>query len=508
MTKQLFNPNLKPIFEEERDFLKLHDIIIPPNCWKDGQKIYLNIDSKIPLMIISVDELLQKIKIKTNNIDSISKDNKYIHIKGKYKGKTYDVIEYNKTHKQELTKDIIKEINKKIGQGVKQTISYINDRPSYKVRLQISGGKDSSVLNYVFKQYVLPKLNNKNYTYDAFNTTNDTADTYKQMYLEGLTKENINNPYIYISKENYDKLLDIGLFKEHQFIHIKNKIYIHLGWYQWIEFIKNWWIPNALKRSCCSTYKEGQIKFILDKNKNYIMLLGVRRFESAKRAYYEFDLEKANDKHPSKEYNLPRNWKKIAPICDLTDTETWLYILMNDIKINPMYNKGFNRTGCLICPYASPYTNLLIQHYYPLQWKRWINILLKNYKEKDVRNRLKWTEEEFTYGGKWRVGLSKEYELLNSKKTPKRIQELADIKGLSYNMAEKYFNKTCSCGKKLNPDEIAMYYKMFGRYEEKTANEDNRELLCKQCLCKKLGITAKEYTEKIIEFRNQNCNLF
>ena len=75
-------------------------------------------------------------------------------------------------------------------------------------------------------------------------------------------------------------------------------------------------------------------------------------------------------------------------------------------------------------------------------------------------------------------------------------------------LAEKYWDKKCDCGKKLNPDEIAMNYKLFGRYEDISANEDNRQLYCKECMCKKLGITSKEYSEKVMEFRLQGCELF
>ena len=72
-------------------------------------------------------------------------------------------------------------------------------------------------------------------------------------------------------------------------------------------------------------------------------------------------------------------------------------------------------------------------------------------------------------------------------------------------MAEKYWNNICRCGKHMSPDEIAMFYKMYGRKENEI---DNREILCKECLCEDLGITKKEYSQKIIEFRNQGCNLF
>ena len=86
--------------------------------------------------------------------------------------------------------------------------------------------------------------------------------------------------------------------------------------------------------------------------------------------------------------------------------------------------------------------------------------------------------------------------------------EVIEVKGISETMAEKYWNKKCSCGNKLNPDEIAMNYKLFGRYEDIKAEDDDRELLCKECLCEKLGITTKEYSEKVQEFRSQGCNLF
>lgn len=59
--------------------------------------------------------------------------------------------------------------------------------------------------------------------------------------------------------------------------------------------------------------------------------------------------------------------------------------------------------------------------------------------------------------------------------------------------------------KKLNPDEVAMFLKLFGRYENK---EDDRSYLCKECLCKLMNITKDEYTEKVKEFRSSGCNLF
>ena len=248
---------------------------------------------------------------------------------------------------------------------------------------------------------------------------------------------------------------------------------------------------------------------MLDKNKVYNILTGVRKYESAKRADYEFNIVEAIKKTKGESYlNLPKLWNRIAPICYMSDVDVWLIILMYNLDINNMYKYGFKRVGCLCCPYASPYTNLLIKYYYPKQWQRWMNVLKNNYEVKNVKSRLKWSYEEYSEGGKWRVGMSKEYEILSKKKTKDRIKELAELKGISEAMAEKYWDKKCDCGKKLNPDEIAMNYKLFGRYEDISANEDNRQLYCKECMCKKLGITSKEYSEKVMEFRLQGCELF
>ncbi|HCL4447240.1 TPA: phosphoadenosine phosphosulfate reductase family protein [Clostridium botulinum] len=473
---------MKPIFEKERLFLKEKGVNIPENCWRNGSKIYLNHDDIFPIITFKVVELTDEIIIKKNCIKKI--DGSKIYIKNKYKGKSYDEIWINKTLEQEV-KENTKRLNKLIGKQVGMTISYLNRHLDYEKRVSISGGKDSSVMNYIFLKWVLPKLKNKQFKYDAFNTTNDTADTYKQMYKEGLKKSDINTPLLSI-REN------------------SKIVKRHMGWYQWIENIKEYWIPNALKRSCCSTFKEGQAKLILNKNKKYVTLLGVRKYESPKRSFYEFNIQEAYNKHENKKNNMPDNFKRIAPICYMTNADIWLYILKERIEVNPMYYKGFNRCGCLICPFNSPYTNLLIKKYYPMQWKRWMNIVSKHYDIKNVKNRLKWTRKEYL-SGKWRVGLSKEQELIQLKPTPERIKQLAIVKGVSEDIAIKYFNKKCECGKKLNPDEIAMFLKINGRFEN---IEDNRQYLCKKCLCEKEGWIGKEYSQLVRRFREQDCSLF
>lgn len=202
--------------------------------------------------------------------------------------------------------------------------------------------------------------------------------------------------------------------------------------------------------------------------------------------------------------NLSKNWITLAPIVEWKDEEVWLYMLREELKYNNQYNVGFSRCGCLICPYQSDYTDLLIEKHYPKQWERWVRVLKQNYVIWHVEQHLKWTLDEWI-NGKWKQGKSVENELISGSPTIERIKKLAEVKGISETMAKKYFNKKCSCGKRLNPTEIAMNYKQYGRFEEV---EDNRQLLCKKCFCEKEDIPGKEYTQRAIRYLEEGCNLF
>ena len=364
----------------------------------------------------------------------------------------------------------------KVKQSIQMTKEYTLKNLDKKIFVSISGGKDSDVMKHIvdiaFNELREEGIN-VDYNLIAFNTSNDTAETYKHLKQHHkMTKENIISPEV--------------------------------GFYQWIVDKKNYFTPTRFVRNCCSTYKEGQLTKIMDKKEETLTFLGMRSPESVKRKDYDFDLNEAQKKI-GKKPNVPENWLRFLPIVKWTDAEVWLYILNRKMKYNDMYNKGFNRIGCLICPYQSDVVELLIKNHYPKQWKRWVDILAKGYEIYGVERRLKWDLLEWCEGGRWKSATSKESELTTKKATPERVKELAELKGISEEMAVKYFKKECSCGKKLNPTEIAMFLKLTGRYENQ---EDNRQYLCKKCLSEFLGITTKEYKEKAIEFTQGGCELF
>jgi len=510
---------------------------LPPECWRKGQTIYLNTDKKTKLLTFKV--VHKKLVITFNKMDSVLK---------KYKNKSWlEEAEENKERLDNL-----------YNTSLQKSIECLKKYPNHNWRISDSTGKDSSLTIFIFKKALqeLKKQEKKEKGYlfdlDFFNTTNDTADTYRTL------KENVKNAILFILKEqgvseaelnkvasiitdfnfshsvNYAAEIspeeDNGSCKE-DILFVLNGIditekklrklfyeyyeqWVHnpkLGWHDWVVYEKKYYLPSVLVRNCCSTYKEGKQKEILDKNEDYLLILGMRKYESSKRSDYDWYLNDAMDimyektKENRYKLNVPRNWIRFLPIVEWKDEDVWLFILRENINVNPMYHMGFSRVGCLLCPYSSDYNDLLIEEYYPYQWDRWCKIVEKNYYMFDVEHRLKWTKEEYVQEGKWKDRMSKVHYLIRSKPTQDKIKEVAELLGISEDIAKKYFKQKCSCGKNLNPDEVAMFLKTYGRYEGEV---DNRVYLCKKCMCKELGIDKKEYSQKVREYRDGGCNLF
>lgn len=148
----------------------------------------------------------------------------------------------------------------------------------------------------------------------------------------------------------------------------------------------------------------------------------------------------------------------------------------------------------------SSYANYLVMKYYPTYWNRWTNIIEENYKRKNIKKQLKWDFYEYLYEGHWKNFNSLESRILNRKPNEEDIEYLAYLKGCTVDVAKKFYDKKCNCGKKLNPKETAMYFKIFGV----NANTP----LCKKCLCKTLDIKEAEYSEMSRKFMEQGCSLF
>lgn len=260
------------------------------------------------------------------------------------------------------------------------------------------------------------------------------------------------------------------------------------GIYNYFERVN--FIPTRFARACCSIYKEGaSIDYFKDHNVDkLIQIMGVRNSESSTRAdrqYVNYNPKWDNE-----------NWYGLIPIRKWDDIDVWLYILRENLEINPRYKKGYSRVGCAICcPYYTKSTWVLDKYWYLNLYNRWHKKLESNFLHNQCWQHLNCTLKE--YHSCWNGGL------LRTEPTDEVIQEMMQYKGLNYiNIAKQYFNKSCCIdGSSIRKNDVlAMNMKMFGRNINK--------FLCKKCLMKEFN-WSKEDWDSIVEcFKSQGCKLF
>ena len=117
--------------------------------------------------------------------------------------------------------------------------------------------------------------------------------------------------------------------------------------------------PMRIMRYCCAVLKEttGKGRFIAT---------GVRWAESARRAANRGALEVVastrsknlilngdNDEDRQLFENCQLKGERVCnPIVDWTDRDVWDYLTEQKVEVNPLYNEGFCRVGCVGCPMA------------------------------------------------------------------------------------------------------------------------------------------------------------
>jgi phosphoadenosine phosphosulfate reductase len=162
--------------------------------------------------------------------------------------------------------------------------------------------------------------------------------------------------------------------------------------------------PTVEARWCCKVCKLGAIAQIIENNyeKGCLTFIGQRKYESEIRA------------------NSDHIWKNpwvgnqigATPIQNWTALHVWLYLFWKKAKYNPLYEQGFDRIGCWLCPSASMADFSRLREIHPDLSQK----LEKYLKEYAFRNGL--PEEWVTYGfWRWQV-------------LPKSIRMIAEKKGI------------------------------------------------------------------------------
>ncbi len=95
-------------------------------------------------------------------------------------------------------------------------------------------------------------------------------------------------------------------------------------------------------RWCCKTCKLGPTARLIDENypEGVLSFIGQRRYESQQRM----------DKGNIWQNPWVPNQKGASPIQEWTALHVWMYLFKKDADYNPLYEEGFERIGCWVCP--------------------------------------------------------------------------------------------------------------------------------------------------------------
>ena len=127
--------------------------------------------------------------------------------------------------------------------------------------------------------------------------------------------------------------------------------------------------PGRDYRWCCKILKLAPLSRTIKSiwNEDVLNIVGQRAFESLDRA------------------RRPRIWRSqwvprmlcAAPIHTWSQLEIWLYIFMNKLVPNPLYELGYERIGCFMCPASTLAEFELVKNTHPDLWNKWLEVLNK-----------------------------------------------------------------------------------------------------------------------------------
>ena len=126
----------------------------------------------------------------------------------------------------------------------------------------------------------------------------------------------------------------------------------------WDYHARGWWktvvrkgLPMRQARWCCQVIKEIG-------GDGRVVVLGNRRAESTKRKH-----QPIMDRHTKQDKVFVR------PIIDFENNDVWEYIKLNNLPYCSLYDEGFKRLGCILCPFSREIEREM--RYFPKTTQAW-----------------------------------------------------------------------------------------------------------------------------------------
>lgn len=124
--------------------------------------------------------------------------------------------------------------------------------------------------------------------------------------------------------------------------------------------------PTRIIRYCCHELKEMG-------GAGRVVVLGIRKQESARR----------RDRELYEESKRTKNKMFLNPIIEWSEQDVWDYIMKYRLKYPSLYDEGYNRIGCIMCPMASSKGMLRDKERYPKFYAAYIRTFEKMLKRRE-----------------------------------------------------------------------------------------------------------------------------
>ena len=163
----------------------------------------------------------------------------------------------------------------------------------------------------------------------------------------------------------------------------------------WAEIIANGMPPTRLARFCCRLLKERG-------GAGRTVVTGVRWAESARRA--KRAMVETCYQDATRHY--------LHPIIDWSESDVWAYIRGRDLPYCSLYDEGWRRLGCILCPLASKRQRMAQARRWPQYKQVYLNTFERMLAERERKGKqTQWRDAADVY--RWWLDLREadEYQL-------------------------------------------------------------------------------------------------
>lgn len=124
--------------------------------------------------------------------------------------------------------------------------------------------------------------------------------------------------------------------------------------------LKKGFLPTSQKRYCCDVFKEMG-------KRGDVVITGIRREESASR----------RERNEYEESTRKPGLFFVNPIIHWTSRDIWKYINERGLEYCILYDSGYSRIGCIMCPLSRSHGMLLDKERYPKHYQTYLKTIQK-----------------------------------------------------------------------------------------------------------------------------------